>query len=110
MSGDEITYEDVLEYENLFKLAPSFLMERFARKNSNLVSKFNSQIQSHLANLNEDQKNKLDLILNTDIAELQAIMHEAYSKTKVKQYRILANPKYREFIENNLEEIRKLVH
>lgn len=109
MSGKKITYADVREYEKLFTLAPAFLMERFAKRNSNIVLKFKSQIKSHLANLNEDQKNKLDIILKTETDELQKIMVEAYSKTNIKQYKILANPKYKEFIENNLGEIRKLV-
>ena len=106
---DEITYEDVMEYEKLFVMAPSFLLERFAKRNSNVVSKFKSQIQSHLNNLNSDQRNKLDIILKTPTSELQEIMNEAYIKTNIKQYKILANPKYEDFIENNLDEIRKLI-
>lgn len=109
MSEDKITYKDVREYESLFKLAPALLLERFARKNKNVVSKFQSQILSHLKNLNDEQKMKLNLILMMEVVELQAIMREAYMKTKIRQYRILANPKYREFIEINLNELRKLV-
>lgn len=113
MNGDEmsdkITYDDVREYENLFLLAPSFILERFAKRNSNIVSKFKSQIQSHLNNLTDEQRKKLDLILETPTSELQGIMNEAYMKTNIKQYRILANPNYKEFIENNLAEIRKLI-
>ena len=52
MNGDEmsdkITYGDVREYENLFIMAPSFLLERFAKRNSNIVSKFKSQIHINL--------------------------------------------------------------
>ena len=113
MNGDEmsdkITYGDVREYENLFIMAPSFLLERFAKRNSNIVSKFKSQIQSHLNNLTDDQRNKLDIILATPTGELQAIMNEAYMKTNIKQYKILANPKSGKFIDNNLDEIRKLI-
>ncbi|MBR6928524.1 MAG: hypothetical protein IKH62_05805 [Methanobrevibacter sp.] len=106
---DKITYEDVKEYESIFKMAPSFLLERFARKNTNFVLKFQSQIQSRLNNLNPDQKDKLDLILRTDVLTLQHIMHEAYLKSKIKQYKILANPKYRQFVESNLAELRKMI-
>ena len=106
---DKITYDDVKEYESIFKMAPSFLLERFARKNTNFVSKFQSQIQSHLNSLNQDQMNKLDLILRTDVVILQQIMHEAYLKSKIKQYKILANPKYRQFVESNLAELRKMI-
>ena len=109
MSGSEITYEDVREYEKLFTLAPSFLMQSFARRNSNIVSKFKPQILSHLAGLNANQKDKLGLILNSDVESLQKIMDEAYRKTHIKQYKILADPKHKEFIKINLDEIRKLV-
>lgn len=106
---EKITYEDVREYEKLFTLAPSFLLERFAKRNTNLVLKFKSPIESHLNNLTDNQKRKLNIMLDTDVNDLQRLMNEAYTKTKIKQYRILANPKYRDFIEYNLSEIGKLI-
>ena len=109
MDGERLSYKDVREYESLFELAPAFLLERFAKKNSNIVLKFKSQIISHINALSDEQLEKLDLMLRTDIIELQAIMKEAYLKTKIKQYKILANPKYKEFIESNLNELRKLI-
>ena len=109
MSGDKITYRDFREYQSLFKLAPAFLLERFARKNKNIVMKFRPQILAHLSNLDELQRKKLDLILRTEVAELQAIMKEAYLNTKVNQYKVLSNPKYRQFIEINLRELEKLL-
>ena len=109
MGEDEITYEDIKEYESLFTLAPSFLLERFAKRNSNLVLKFKSTIESHIDNLNDDQKNKLDIILKSDVEDLQNILYDAYMKSNKKQYKILANPKYKDFIEFNLDEIRKMV-
>lgn len=109
MSEDKITYDDVQQYEKLFSLTPSFLLERFAKKNSNLVLKFESKVKSFMANLSDHQKNKLDIVLNSEISELQAVMAEAYDKTGKKQYKILANPKYEEFIRINLDEVRKMV-
>lgn len=109
MSEDELTYRDVEEYERFFNLIPPFLLERFAKKNKNLVSKFKSKIESHLVNLDENHKKKLDLILNSDAEELQGLMNEAYSHTNKKQYKILADPKYKQFIEENLNELRKMV-
>lgn len=106
---DKITYDDVMEYTHLFTIVPSFVLEMMARKNSNLVLKFKSTIQSHMANLTDDQKNKLDIILNSDIDELQFVMDEAYRKTGKKQFKILANPKYKDFIRHNLSEIKKLI-
>ena len=106
---DKITYEDVKEYHYLFTMAPSFVLEMMARKNSNLVLKFKSTIQSYMDNLDDVQKNKLDIILNSDMDELQSVMDEAYRKTGKRQYQILANPKYKDFIQSNISEIKELI-
>ena len=110
MSEEKISYKDVQEYEKFFTLIPPFLLERFAKKNTNIVLKFKSRIESFMANMSENQKNKLDLVLNSDIDELQRIMGEAYSLSNKKQYKILANPKYKQFIVDNLDEVRKMVY
>ncbi|MBQ6349586.1 MAG: hypothetical protein IJI42_01490 [Methanobrevibacter sp.] len=109
MSEDKITYSDVKEYEKLFTIIPPFLLERFAKKNSNIVLKFKSRVESFLTKLSPNQRNKLDIVLNSDIDELQAVMSEAYSKSNKKQYKILANPKYKPFVESNLDEVRKMI-
>jgi hypothetical protein len=109
MSEDEITYRDVREYESLFTLTPSFLLERFAKKNANLALKYESVIRGHLSKMNGEQKRKLDIILNSETDHLQKIMAKAYEISKKKQYKILANPEYSQFIEDNLSEIRKMV-
>lgn len=106
---ERISYDDLKEHEHLFTLAPSFILKRMARKNSNLVDKFKSTIESHLNKLSDEQKAKLHLILDSDVDELQELLRQAYEKTRIKQYEILANPKYKEFIELNLRELRKLI-
>lgn len=109
MSNDKITYSDVEEYERLFTLAPSFLLERLASRNTDLVSKFKPIIQGYMNDLTSEQKSKLDIILASEVHELQDIMHEAYLRSKKRQYKVLANPKYRQFIEDNLEGIRRML-
>lgn len=109
MSEDKISYKDVLEYEKFFSLVPPFLLERFAKKNSNLVSKFQSKIEAYIANLNDNQKRKLEILFNSDVDELQSVLNDAYSHSNKKQMKILANPKYKQFIEDNIKELRKLV-
>lgn len=109
MSDEKITYRDVEQYEKFFSLTPSFLLERFAKKNTNLVLKFESKVKNHMANLSDEQKNKLDILLNSDVDELQEVMNKAYLHSNKKQYKILANPKYKDFIEHNLNELRKMV-
>ena len=106
---EKITIKDVEEYAHLFSLAPSFILERMAKKNSNIVHKFKSRVESFLTRLSPNQRNKLDIVLNSDIDELQAVMSEAYSKSNKKQYKILANPKYKPFVESNLDEVRKMI-
>lgn len=106
---DKISYDDLKEYQHLFTLAPSFVLKRMAKKNSNLVAKFRQSIESHLSKLDDEQKIKLDLILNSDVDDLQSLLAEAYLKTKMKQYEILANPKYKDFIELNINELKKII-
>lgn len=106
---DKITYADIKKYEKLFIMAPPFLLKRFARKNTNLVSKFKPQIEERLKNLSDAEKEKLDQILNTETDELQKIMADAYEKSHIKQYKIFADPKNKQFIESNMKEIEKLI-
>lgn len=106
---EKITYEDLKEHEHLFLLAPSFILKGMAKRNSNLVIKFKSSIESHLNALTDEERSKLQAILNSDVDELQKLLRQAYIQTKMKQYEILSNPKNREFIELNLNELRKLI-
>jgi len=106
--SDKISYEDVREYEHLFTLTPAFALQMMAKRNSNLVLKFKSTIVHHLNSLDDQQKEKLDIILNTNVEELQKIMAEAFLKTNLKQYKILSDPKNKDFIEKNISELKKL--
>lgn len=104
-----ISFDDVMEYDHLFTMAPSFILKMMANTNSNLVAKFKSTIQYYMDGLTDEQKNKLDIILGSNIDELQLIMDESYRKTNKEQYKILANPNNKEFIEKNLSELRKMI-
>lgn len=106
---DKITYEDIDEYKHLFTLAPAFVLEAMAKTNANLVSKFKSSIKNYMDNLTPNQRDKLHNILASDIDFLQEKMEEAYNKTKKRQFKILANPSYRNFIEKNLNELKKMI-
>ena len=107
--SDKISYEDVRQYHHLFTMAPSFVLDMMAATNSNLVLKFKSTVQSYMNKLTDEERSKLNIILTSDIDDLQAIMDEAYRKTRKKQYRTLANPKNKNFIEKNLNELRKMI-
>lgn len=109
MSEEKLTYEDVRAYEKLFTMTPSFILSTMIRRNTNLVEKFKSQVVKFIGNLNEKQEKQLDLILNSDIDDLQVLMMEAYKKSKKKQYKLLGNPKNKDFIKMNLDELKKLL-
>ncbi|WP_432645003.1 hypothetical protein [Methanobrevibacter sp.] len=106
---EKITIEDVMEYDYLFTLVPPFILERMAKKNSNLVGKFKSKVQSYIDNLSTEQRIKLIVVLNSDVSKLQEVMMDSYFKTNKKQYKILANPDYKSFIVLNLDELRKMI-
>lgn len=41
---EHITYDDVVKYNHLFTLVPSFVLEKMAKKNFNLVDELESAI------------------------------------------------------------------
>lgn len=106
--SDKLTCDDVMQYEHLASRVPAFLLGRMAKRNSNIVSKFESQVKPRIDNLNENHKHLLDIVLSSDVSEIQRVMDEVFEKTGKKQFKILADPKNSEFIEKNLDEIRKL--
>lgn len=109
MSDETLTYEDIKAYESLFIKTPSFVLSAMVKRKTNLISKFDSQIKSRLFRLNDSQRAKLDIILNSDVNDLQKLLAIAYENSKKKQYKILADPKNKEFIRLNLEELKKIV-
>jgi len=104
-----ISFDDVMEYDHLFTMAPAFILNMMVNTNSNLVLKFKSTIQYYMDGLTDEQKSMLNVILSSDIDDLQQIMDESYRKTNKEQYKILANPNNKEFIEKNLSELRKMI-
>ncbi len=109
MSEEKLTYEDIERYDFVFSKVPSLLLGTMIRRKSNLVSKFEPTIVSKLDSLNETQQKHFNIILNSDVSELQELFKEAYEKSGKKQYKQLADPKAAEFIEKNLSEIKKIV-
>ena len=106
---EKITLEDIEAYQHLLSKVPAFLLGRMAKKNSSIVGKFSSRVESYIDNFNDSERKKLDILLNSDVDDLQAVMNEAYEKTGKKQYKILADESNREFIELNIEDLRKIV-
>ena len=109
MSEDKITYDEIQKYEFVLTKVPSLLLGTMIRRNSNLVSKFESQIISKLNNLNEVQEKQLDIILNSEVSEIQERLKDAYKKSGKRQYKQLSDPKATKFIEDNLAELKKIV-
>ena len=109
MTEEKLSYDDVKEYESLFTMAPSFVLNAMVKRNTNLVKKFQPSIVKYLKNLTPVEKEKLNHILNADTESLQKLMFVSYKKTGKKQYYILANPENREFVRMNLDELKQLV-
>ena len=85
---EKIECQDVLEYEFLFTMTPALLLKTMIRTNTNLITKFKTRILVALEGLDEKQKKMLDIILNSDVEELQEVLKEDYSKTGKKQFEI----------------------
>ena len=109
MTDEKITYNDVEEYGSLFTSVPSLILRGMIRSNKNIVKKFESRVKSQFSNLTEEQHRKLELILNSEIADLQEVMRIAHEKTGKKQYKLLSEPKAAKFIQTNLGELKKVL-
>ncbi|MDO5850623.1 MAG: hypothetical protein Q4P14_05345 [Methanobacteriaceae archaeon] len=109
MENRKLTYEDVKPYEGLVSKIPTLILKRMISKNSNLVSKFESVISSNINNLDSQQKEQLNILLNSDIDELQALSAESYEKSGIKAFKLMADPNCKDFIELNLGELKKLL-
>ena len=106
---EKITLEDIEQYQHLINRVPAFLLGRMAKRNSSLVKKFESRVKSYIDNLSDNQRKKLDILLNADIDDLQNVMNEAYLKTGKKQFKILADPSNKDFINSNLDDVRRII-
>lgn len=109
MTDEKITYDDVVRYGSLFTAVPSLMLRGMIRSNKNLVKKFESRVASQVSNMTDEQRHKLELILKSDIAELQEVMRVAHEKTGKKQYKLLSEPKATKFIQTNLSELKRFL-
>ena len=109
MENRKLTYEDVKPYEGLVSKIPTLILKRMISKNSNLVTKFESVILANLDNLDSEQKEQLNLVLESDVDELQALSAESYEKSGIKAFKLMADPNCKDFIELNITELKKLM-
>lgn len=109
MEKRKLTYEDIKPYEGFVSKIPTLILKRLIRKNSNFVLKFESIILSHINNLNLNQKEQLNIILEADINELQELSQESYEKSGIKAFKLIADPNCKDFLELNLNELKKLI-
>ncbi len=109
MSEEKLTYEDIQRYEFVLGKVPSLLLGTMIRRKANLVGKFETTIKSRLGSLNEVQQKHLNILLNSDVSDIQKLCQEAYNHSGKKQYKQLAEPKATEFIEKNIGELKKIV-
>ncbi len=106
---EKITLDDIEQYQHLINKVPAFLLGRMAKKNSSIVKKFQSRVKSYIDKLGDSERKKLDILLNSDVDDLQDVLNEAYQKSGKKQYKILADPSNRQFIESNIEDLKKII-
>lgn len=108
MSDYKLTYKDIEIFLPHIKKIPLFILKRTVRKKKNMVKKFSSIVENQLQNLTPHQQVQLNAILNSSTEELQELANEAFQHSGMKQFKIISDPKSKEFIEINLNEIRKM--
>ena len=106
MSEEKITYDDVKQYEKLFTLTPSFLLERWAKKNTNLVSKFESRVESFLNHMDDNKRKKL--LFRCKLYKLRRSIYTIWKRNK-RITRRLASKIYRQYYKNTNERTFKII-
>lgn len=104
-----ITEKDVLNTMDIFTKVPSILLGRWVSKNKNLVKTFEDQVQGYKNQVSREDMQKLELIMQMPVSQLQNILQKAYLQTGKKQLKILSSPQARPFIETNLLELKRVL-
>ena len=105
----KITEEDVIVMMDLFIKVPPLLLKMVVSRNSNVVKRFESQIEGYKSQMSDEDNAKIEKVLEMPVPELQSILNRAYEETHQKQLKILADPKAEPFIEKNLQELKKVL-
>ncbi len=104
-----ITEEDVMGVVGVFTKVPVLMLKMAVSRNMNVVSKFESRIESYKSKLSAEDTEKIKKVMEMPVPELQELLGKAYNKTGHKQLKILADPKAEQFIRDNLRELELLL-
>jgi len=106
----KITEKDVIEMMDMFTQVPSFMLKMVIARNTNVVKKFQGQIEDYKNRLSDQGMAKVKKVLEMPVDELQDILKRAYEDTNQEQLKILADPNSKPFITKNLDELKKLIY
>ncbi|MBU4536303.1 MAG: hypothetical protein KKF16_10990 [Euryarchaeota archaeon] len=104
-----ITEKDVINTMDIFTKIPSILLGRWVSKNKNLVKTFEGQVNGYKNQVSPEDMQKLEIIMEMPVSELQSILQKAYLQTGKKQLKILSSSQARPFIETNLMELKRVL-
>jgi len=105
----EITEKDVIGMMDAFTRATPVMLKIMVKNNMNVVKSFESQIKEYESQLKDEERFKVEKVLEMPVFELQNILKKAYLKTGQKQLKILADPKSEAFISKNLKELKRVL-
>lgn len=106
-----ITIEEKVIYKVLrtIEQVPPFVVNKYVSLNINAVEEFDDRINKYKKELSEDDLSKIRKLIETPVEELQDILSKMYSKTKMEQFKILAEPEAKPLLELNLQELKKIL-
>ncbi|AXV40768.1 hypothetical protein [Methanobacterium sp. BAmetb5] len=105
-----ISEKDVMGLMHVFTRVPPLVLKMVVKGNKNVVRSFEEQVRDHYQQLTEDERVKVEKVLEMPVFELQRILQNVYLETHQKQLKILADPSAEPFITLNLQELRKVLN
>ena len=107
----QITIEEKVIYKVLrtIEQIPPFVVHKYVSLNINAVHEFDDGINKYKKGLSEEDLYKIRKIIEPPVDELQIILGKIYSKTKMEQFKILADPEAKPLIELNVQELKMML-
>lgn len=106
--GISVEEKDIWNILNTIEQFPPFVANKYVSLNINAVEEFEDKIEDYKNKLSEEDLFKIRKIIETPVEELQDVLNELYLETNMEQFKIMADPKAKPFIDLNVRELRRI--
>lgn len=93
----------------LLESFPPYVVSDYVSQNINVVEEFENLIRENTAQIKDEDLQNLRKILDMPVPDIQNLLMELYSVTRMEQLKILAEPEAEPLIELNRDELKRVL-